>query len=82
VHFHGAEVAASDGRRWEHESPSAEAAHAFASELGGGFAVDADLSDRDAAQRLLDAVEDRLGPVDVVVNNAAHRCGSPSVICR
>ncbi|WP_369267187.1 SDR family NAD(P)-dependent oxidoreductase, partial [Streptomyces harbinensis] len=35
-------------------------------------AVPADLAAPDAAQRLTAAVEERLGPVDVLVNNAAH----------
>ncbi|TXK35600.1 SDR family oxidoreductase [Nonomuraea sp. C10] len=48
----------------------------MAAELGDAIAVEADLAAPDAAARLLGAVERRLGPVDVLVNNAAH-CESP-----
>jgi 3-oxoacyl-[acyl-carrier protein] reductase len=34
--------------------------------------LELDLSEADAPQRLFDAVEARLGPVDILVNNAAH----------
>lgn len=41
-------------------------------EVGGsGIAVQADLSKQDERQRLVCEVEDQLGPVDVLVNNAA-----------
>lgn len=37
----------------------------------GGHAVAADLSDLDAVDRIVDVAEDRHGPVDVLINNAA-----------
>ncbi|MEU8350340.1 SDR family oxidoreductase [Streptomyces sp. NPDC048845] len=79
VHYYATETAAPGNRRWEHRTPSAESAHAFAAELGRAVAVPADLSAPDAAERLLDAVEDPMGPVDVLVNCAAH-CESPDTV--
>ena len=38
---------------------------------GRAHAVEADLADPDAPARLFDAAEERLGPVDVLVNNAS-----------
>ncbi|NUW45941.1 SDR family NAD(P)-dependent oxidoreductase [Nonomuraea rhodomycinica] len=65
------------GVTWEHVTPSPDEAEALAAELGGGaIAVRADLMEPDAAGRLFDQVESGLGPVDVLVNNAAH-CESP-----
>ncbi|MGI5121866.1 SDR family NAD(P)-dependent oxidoreductase [Marinactinospora thermotolerans] len=66
------------GVRWEHVFPEAEDAHALAAELGG-IAVAADLSEADAPRRLFEAVGERLGPVRVLVNNAAH-CESPDTV--
>jgi 3-oxoacyl-[acyl-carrier protein] reductase len=37
---------------------------------GTGFALEADLADPAAPARLFDAAEERLGPVDILVNNA------------
>jgi NADP-dependent 3-hydroxy acid dehydrogenase YdfG len=42
-----------------------------AAELGGGtIALPLDVTDRDSFERFLDEVEQRLGPLDVLVNNA------------
>ena len=43
---------------------------ALAAELGGHF-VEADISDPMACSQVAEETEDRLGPVDVLVNNAA-----------
>lgn len=79
VHYYGTEAAAPANTRREHRTPSAGTAHSFAAELGRAHAFSADLSAPDAAERLLDAVEGRMGPVDVLVNDAAH-CESPDTI--
>jgi len=76
VHHLAAQSGPPDGARWEHTLPTD--AVPLAAELGG-VAVDADLSEPDAARRLFDAVTDALGPVDVLVNNAAH-CESPDTV--
>ncbi|MFF5991543.1 SDR family NAD(P)-dependent oxidoreductase [Prauserella flavalba] len=75
VHHHPGE----DEARWTHVTPPVEAAHRLAGELDGAVAVAADLAEPDAATRLIDDVEARLGPVDVLVNNAAH-CESPDTV--
>lgn len=53
----------------------AEAAAAAAEKIAGGGAgtmgVQVDVSRRDDVQRALDVVVERLGPIDIVVNNAA-----------
>ncbi|MDR8407311.1 SDR family oxidoreductase [Nonomuraea sp. 3-1Str] len=65
------------GVTWEHLTPPLDEAEELAAGLGGGaIAVRADLMGPDAPVRLFDVVESRLGPVDVLVNNAAH-CESP-----
>src|SRR3954464_13674763 len=47
------------------------AAEAVAREIGSdAFAVELDISDRDAFARFLDEAEDRHGPLAVMVNNA------------
>ncbi|MFJ8255593.1 SDR family NAD(P)-dependent oxidoreductase [Streptomyces sp. NPDC094466] len=79
VHYYVPEKAPPPGKRWEHVTPTAEAAEDLARELGGAITVAADLSASDTAERLFDHVEARLGPVDVLVNNAAH-CESPDTI--
>ncbi len=40
-------------------------------ELTGAFGVAADLTDAAAAGKMIDTVEDRLGPLDVLVNSRA-----------
>ncbi len=46
-------------------------------ELNGAFGVAADLIDAAAAGAMIDAVEDRLGPVDVLVNSAGAAKRTP-----
>jgi 3-oxoacyl-[acyl-carrier protein] reductase len=69
--------------RIEHETPGAPAAEAIVQEIvasgGRAFAAAADLSDPVAARLLLVAAEAHAGPVEVLVNNAAH-CESPDSI--
>ncbi|PXY27009.1 SDR family NAD(P)-dependent oxidoreductase [Prauserella muralis] len=67
------------GVSWEHHTTPAEQAERFAAELGGAVAVAADLASPGAAATLFGEVERRLGPVDVLVNNAAH-CESPDTV--
>ncbi|MFD1544681.1 SDR family NAD(P)-dependent oxidoreductase [Nonomuraea guangzhouensis] len=75
VHYFS-ERSAPPGVTWEHVTPAADVAEALAAELGDAVALPADLREPDAARHLLDEVERRLGPVDVLVNNAAH-CEAP-----
>ncbi len=80
VHYLSSDPTAPAGTQWEHQTPAAESAERFAQNLTTtAIAVEADLSDSTAITRLLDDVEARLGPVDVLVNNAAH-CESPDTI--
>ena len=51
-------------------STSVEAGRALAAELAGASYVQADVSDEDQAQRLIDEVVARHGRLDVLVNNA------------
>ena len=54
------------------------AAEQTATELGGGaIALHVDVTDRDSVRRFLDATEERLGPLDVLVNNAGIMPLSP-----
>ncbi|MEY9212114.1 SDR family oxidoreductase [Thermobifida halotolerans] len=76
AHYLPAAAPAPDGVRWEHETPPVEEVDALVGGLDGAVAVAADLAAPDAAGHLFDRVEERLGPVDVLVNNAAH-CESP-----
>ncbi|GLW09202.1 3-oxoacyl-ACP reductase [Microtetraspora sp. NBRC 13810] len=78
VHHLAADPPAPGGVEWGHVTPGTDAATKLADELDG-VAVSADLSEPDAAERLLDAVEHLLGPVNVLVNNAAH-CETPDAI--
>ena len=49
----------------------AETAQQTAREIGGGaVALELDVTDRDSFARFLDEAEERLGPLDVVINNA------------
>jgi 3-oxoacyl-[acyl-carrier protein] reductase len=55
----------------DHRARDADAVAARISEHGGtAVAVEADLSDPAAPARLFDTAEERLGPVDILVNNA------------
>jgi 3-oxoacyl-[acyl-carrier protein] reductase len=75
VHYFS-ERGAPPGVTWEHVTPAADVAEALAAGLRDAVAVPADLREPDAARQLFDAVERLLGPVDVLVNNAAH-CETP-----
>ncbi|MEV6983140.1 glucose 1-dehydrogenase [Sphaerisporangium sp. NPDC051017] len=50
---------------------AAEVEKAVKSAGGGAHAVRIDLADPGAAERLMELAEERLGPVDIIVNNAA-----------
>lgn len=80
VHYLGAPRADPPGGRLLHEVRGAEAAARIVAEIraGGGVAaaVEADLALPDAAQELCDAAEAMLGPLTILVNNAAH-CEAP-----
>ncbi|APC34336.1 MULTISPECIES: SDR family oxidoreductase [Nocardiopsis] len=53
------------------DTPAAEAAVAAVTDAGGGaVAIRADVADEDAVRAAFDAVEERFGGVDVVVNSA------------
>ena len=52
-------------------------AHEHAEQLGRGFAYEANVSDVDAAARMVDATVERLGGLDVLVNNAAINRSAP-----
>ncbi|MFI7706384.1 SDR family NAD(P)-dependent oxidoreductase [Nonomuraea sp. NPDC049480] len=67
-----------DGVEWEHLTPVSNAAGKLAEELGS-VAISADLSEPDGPRRLVHAVTERLGPINVLVNNAAH-CESPDTV--
>ncbi len=65
---------------WEHSTPSAGNAQGLVDELDtAAVAVEADLSDPAGVEQLFDGVESHLGPVDVLINNAAH-CENPDTI--
>jgi 3-oxoacyl-[acyl-carrier protein] reductase len=78
VHHLPANPAEPGGVHWAHVTPPREAAEGLAAEVGGA-AVAADLSEPDAAGRLVDAAENQFGPINVLVNNAAH-CETPDDI--
>jgi len=79
VHYLANAPAAPNGVTWEHVTPGAEAAEDLAASLHDAVAIDLDLAQAGAAAALLDRVEEAMGPVDVLVNNAAH-CESPDSI--
>lgn len=79
VHYLPAEAPPPEGTQWAHVTPPTVAAEELTTELKEAVAVAADLSAADSAARLFDEVEERLGPVDVLVNNAAH-CESPDTV--
>lgn len=56
----------------EHEPASADRVGSFVDSLPGAVAVEADFLEPGAAEHLVDQVVERLGPIDVLVNNAAH----------
>ncbi|MFC7330515.1 SDR family NAD(P)-dependent oxidoreductase [Marinactinospora rubrisoli] len=79
VHHLPADPPAPRDAVWEHRTPAPAAVEELVAELTGAVAVAADLSAPDAAPRLFGEVERLLGPVDVLVNNAAH-CETPDGI--
>lgn len=80
VHYLAQDPPAPEGTEWAHATPGPAEAEALARELGNGsFAVSADLARPDAARRLVAAVAERLGTIDVLVNNAAH-CEAPDTV--
>ena len=78
VHYLESPAEPPKGAESDHADPGASAAAALAAEIGGA-AVPGDLSRPDGAPELFDRVEAALGPVAVLVNNAAH-CESPDTV--
>lgn len=68
-----------EGVTWEHVTPSEAVAKDLAASLSDAATVDVDLGVDGAPSALLDRVEQALGPVDVLINNAAH-CEMPDAI--
>ncbi|GAA2416386.1 SDR family oxidoreductase [Actinomadura vinacea] len=80
IHHLAQNPAAPADAEWAHITPEADVAEKLARELGNGsFAISADLSEPDAAHRLAETVAHRAGPINVLVNNAAH-CELPDSI--
>ncbi|QVQ52745.1 SDR family oxidoreductase [Spiractinospora alimapuensis] len=80
VHYLAQDAPPPADTEWGHITPAASAADALAEELGhGAFAVSADLSAPEAPARLVRDVVGVAGPINVVVNNAAH-CESPDTV--
>ncbi|MEU0487674.1 SDR family oxidoreductase [Nocardiopsis sp. NPDC006139] len=80
IHYLAQDPPAPAGTEWAHVTPAAEEADGLAEELGNGaFAVSADLSEPEAASRLVRDVAARVGAINVLVNNAAH-CETPDTV--
>ncbi len=83
VHFLEATVAPAPPVHFEHEVLGRSAADAVVAKIlsagGSAAAVAADLADPRAVPGLFDRVEAQLGPVEVLVNNAAH-CETPDTV--
>jgi 3-oxoacyl-[acyl-carrier protein] reductase len=80
VHYLPRDAPAPAETSWAHITPEAGVGDALAEELGNGsFAVGADLAEPDGAPRLVREVVDRVGPINVLVNNAAH-CETPDTV--
>jgi 3-oxoacyl-[acyl-carrier protein] reductase len=80
---HGADVLFTHWRAYDHEQPygaDPDGPHALQRELQalgvGAEELEIDLADPAAASQVLDAAESRLGPVSILVNNAAHSVNS------
>jgi 3-oxoacyl-[acyl-carrier protein] reductase len=78
-------VAAREGARvaftWHENQQGAEATEALARDAGGeALAVRADLRERDAAGRVVAAVEEAWGGLDALVNNAAFSEAVPFIL--
>lgn len=65
-----------------HYNGSADAAAKLASELPDAFALRADLADPAAIDALLDALAERAGRVDVLVNNAGLTRNAPTPVMK
>ncbi len=76
IHYLLADLDPPQGVSWEHITASQTEAELLAQELAGAVALPANLAELDSLPGLLDEVESRLGPIEVLVNNAAH-CESP-----
>jgi NAD(P)-dependent dehydrogenase (short-subunit alcohol dehydrogenase family) len=68
---------AAEGARVAICSRSRENIDKASAELNGAFGVVADLVDAAAAERMVDTVEDRLGPIDILVNSAGAAKRTP-----
>lgn len=80
VHYLAEDPSTPSDVTWQHRTPAAADARRLVDELDTTAAVvAADLSEPSGIEQLFDDVETRLGPVDVLVNNAAH-CESPDTI--
>ncbi len=79
VHYLADPPTPPNGVTWEHVTPPKSVATDLAASLSHATAVDVDLASDGAPTALLDRVEQELGPVDVLVNNAAH-CEMPDSI--
>lgn len=60
-----------------HHRSSATAAEELAAKLPDAFAVQADLADPEAIDGLVATLKERVGRVDVLVNNAGHNVNKP-----
>ncbi|MGN9838861.1 SDR family NAD(P)-dependent oxidoreductase [Nonomuraea sp. H19] len=78
IHHLAQDPPAPEGVEWAHLTPAPNAAEDLAEELGG-IAFSADLSAPDGPRRLVEAVTEHLGPINVLVNNAAH-CETPDTV--
>ncbi|GAA4985101.1 3-oxoacyl-[acyl-carrier protein] reductase [Nonomuraea thailandensis] len=73
IHHLARDRPAPEGVEQAYVTPAADVATALARELGNGaYTVSADLPEPDAAARLVDEATRRAGPINVLVNNAAH----------
>lgn len=80
VHYLAEDLTAPDEVTWKHKTPAADKAEQLADELDTpAVAIAANLFEPSEIERLFNTVETQLGPVDVLVNNAAH-CESPDTI--
>jgi 3-oxoacyl-[acyl-carrier protein] reductase len=55
-----------------HYRSSAAQAEALLREIGNGFLLKADLADPDQVEALVNAIKEKAGRIDVLVNNAGH----------
>jgi len=65
-------VAAGSSAPLEHTRATGDEVAAFVASLPGAVAVEADFLDPGAAAHLFEQVDEVLGPVDVLINNAGH----------